>query len=482
MPTSTLRTAELSLLDQYMPRIYITLFLVFETSDPSGAVDSLKAGLKRLNRRLPNLKGRVFSTDGGRVGLRWSPTAKDVELHEVPTNGLILSGTSFTKLKTEGVPLHYFPPCLSPLLRLSNVRSDSGEPVFAANYTLLDGGLVVGLSVHHSVMDGTGVVELIRFWAACTRSDAIDAATPAPDPDEPLRRDILLRLATGHATQTRPTLFHDLLARHPEFALLSDATPAPPLPSPKGTSKLFTFDTFKLDRAKTALRALKTPLEAKWITTNSILCAAIWSCITRVRAARRGQEGFGAGAAASSKLGFAINGRTKLDRTSELSERPFLGNVTLYGLAGASVSHLERASSSSVATGERAELVVEAIGDAIKRVTPVYVAEVMELIGRAPDVEKIMPGWNSFDGPDLMLTSWMNMGLYEADFGQGIGKPRFMRVPQMEVDGFVIVLPRKRELAHAEIGRKECIEVVVAMHPEDMAALNREVLWRDLLA
>ncbi len=44
----------------------------------------------------------------------------------------------------------------------------------------------------------------------------------------------------------------------------------------------------------------------------------------------------------------------------------------------------------------------------------------------------------------------------------------------METDGFVIVLPRKRTAeGHVENG----IEVVVAMHPEDIVALKKDAVW-----
>ncbi|KAK4039999.1 trichothecene 3-O-acetyltransferase [Parachaetomium inaequale] len=476
---SSSHTVVLPPLDQYMPRIYTNLFLVFDTVDPSHAVDKLKAGLQTLNQRLPYLKGRVFATDGGRVALRWCPTDKEVELQEMPIQGTVLFGTSLKTLQDEGAPLHYFPPSLSPLARVADLRSDSGAPVFAVNHTVLDGGLVVGISVQHNVMDGTGVVELIRFWAACTQPDPTDAATPTPDPDEPLHRSPLLRLATGHITQNQhqaqpPRLsFSDLLARHPEFTLPSNSPPPATLPGaplPKGTSKIFTFATSKLEAVKATLQST-TDTKRTAETTNSVLCATIWSCITRVRAARRGQQGPGA---VHSKLGFAINGRARLDPSGQtLSTRPFLGNVNLYGLAAMSVSDLEHATTSY----ENLAAVVQAIAGAIQRVTPGHVAEVMELVEQAPDAGALMPGWSSFHSADVTVTSWANMGVYGADFGEGVGRPELMRVPEMQADGFAIVLPRKR----AE-GVAGCIEVVLVLHPEDVAALEGDAVWMGYLA
>jgi hypothetical protein len=48
----------------------------------------------------------------------------------------------------------------------------------------------------------------------------------------------------------------------------------------------------------------------------------------------------------------------------------------------------------------------------------------------------------------------------------------------METDGFVIVLPRKRKPAE---GRVESIEVVVALHPEDIGALEKHAVLNSYL-
>ncbi|KAK4247054.1 trichothecene 3-O-acetyltransferase [Corynascus novoguineensis] len=520
MASSTTRTVTLSPLDQYMPRIYTNLFLIFETPSPTLAVEKLRAGLQRLNQHLPYLRGRVFASGGGRVGLRWSPEDKDVELQYMPSKGTPLSELSFAKLKNEGAPLHYFPCSLSPLPRFIDLNSDVGAPVFAVNFARLDSGIVLGLSVQHNVMDGTGVVELVRLWAACTRFDSFDAvATAYPDPEEPLHRTVSLRLATGghgmqnprHHQSGQAALsadpFNDLLARHPEFAITPEAAVTavnPPSSSPAlhpGTSRIFTFAASKLEAVKSALnRTQLSSATSASVTTNSILCALIWSCVTRVRTARRGsgnsskrEEKPGEGSAQTSRLGFAVNGRTRLLggdyspgsepalHSRDGQRRPFLGNVNLYGLATMSVRALVQ-SASAIGDWSDLAIVIDTIGNAIKRVTPQHVAEVMDLVEQAPDTGIIMPGWNSFHRLDLTVTSWANMDLYEADFGEGVGKAEFMRVPRAESDGFALVLPRKRRVSGAGAKRaEEGIEVVLVMHAEDMATLERDAVWASFL-
>ena len=501
MTSATSHSVFLSPLDQYMPNLYSGLFLVFPAHDPAGAIDDLKAGLQIVNERLPYIKGRVFATEGnnaeGRCGLavEWSAADANIELETacaagLGAEGVVLPGMSYEKLKHQNAPLHYFPACLSPLPAWNHLKSDAGydsdTPVFAANYTLLDGGVVVGLCVHHALMDGTGIAEFIRFWADCTRCRGV-LGMPAPDPDELLHRDRLLRLATCPArdwkedeTRPRNLSLGKLLARHPEFVLLSDlmataGPPAPP-PSPMGSSRVFTFDGSKLD-------AIKTSLRPERITTNTVLCALIWSCITRARTARRA-GGLGA---LSSKLCFTINGRTRL-HGGALIDPPFLGNVVLYGLAEVAVEELEHVGLACHAfAGSGFDIALSAdcvsplvpvakkIGGVVDLVTPEYVANVVELLDQALAArDTIVPRCDSFHAADIIMTSWANMDLYQSDFGAVVGKPEFVRVPEMETDGFVIVLPRKRTAeGHVENG----IEVVVAMHPEDIVALKKDAVW-----
>jgi hypothetical protein len=89
--------------------------------------------------------------------------------------------------------------------------------------------------------------------------------------------------------------------------------------------------------------------------------------------------------------------------------------------------------------------------------TAEHVAKVMDLAEAVPDTGDIMPGWSSFHGVvDVTVTSWANMGIWgytTVILGRVCG-PRFMRVPEVEADGILIVLlsrQRQREDAAIEV-------------------------------
>jgi len=75
-------------------------------------------------------------------------------------------------------------------------------------------------------------------------------------------------------------------------------------------------------------------------------------------------------------------------------------------------------------------------------------------------------------GPISRLPHGPNLDTYAVDFGPELSAPDFVRVPYLQVDGLNIVLPRRRNLV------PENIEVVVMLREDDIAELERNVVWR----
>ena len=486
MASST--TAPLSPIDQLMPRTYTRIFLIFKVADGSGAVNRLSAGLAVLGTRLPYLRGRISMSkalaDGNRLAITWSE-ANDppLSLKEIAPPPHM---PSFADLQRTGAPLHHFVNDLAPLGVLA---PQTDAAVFAASYTPLAGGLLVCYCVHHAAMDGAGVADLARFWAESVRgaADSIFAG-----PDEPVHRLQRLHRAVAAAEIEQrppgsPPPFADLLAKHTQYRLLSAArvpdpeTPAAP-PPPTSTSRLIRFSAAKLDRLRDVLAAA-TGASRETLSLNSLLSALVWSCVTRVRRARRRRGEPNGGDTSSSRLGFAVDGRRRLG--ADFAPGRYLGNVNLYTVADADTATLEAASTLSsdqllapltetaAAAGAAASsfgVVAAAVAAAVGRITAPQIGEVLSLVEQAPDVEDVGPGWQSFHGPDLSMTSWAGQGFYEVDFGSEVGCPQFVRVPMAQFDGLVIVLPRRR-------GGDEKIETVCYLAEEDVDTLEADAVW-----
>lgn len=517
----------LSPLDQLMPTTYTRIFLVFEVADHDRAAQSLADGLQKATTLLPYITGAVFkkaSSDASssdpsdsappllnRLWLSWrtsaDPSAAAARmLREVPAPA---GFPSFAALEQTGAPLHHFGNALAPFAAgIDHSEPEREVPAFAASWAGIQGGLVLCVCVHHYVMDGTGVGLFLRLWADCTKGvSGVESALP--DPDEPLHRLRLLQEATAVGTVGTPyddIPLEDLARDHPEYKIRSlaiDATPspAPALPSalPKCSSKI-------LDQAKALLQPSTNA--AAPLTTNTLICSLIWSCITRVRATRRSRATPPAppdSTAATSKLGFAINGRPRLG--ASFAERPYLGNVNMFGLASLSAAVLLSASrarflvspssppsSPSTAAAAATSIsppilllpVLNAVSAATAAVTARRVGEALSLARRVPDADDVGQGWASYHGTDLSYTSWANLGLYEAEWGDALGGcARFVRTPYVDhYDGLCVVLPRRRRRGSGggvEGQEDERIEVAVILCAEDIDALETDeslASWR----
>jgi hypothetical protein len=409
---------------------------------------------------------------GGRLAISWSEQGPTPPFQEIgcPTDSEI---PSYALLKREGLPLHYLQPSLCPVTGwVAASFPDGNAPVLTASYTRLDGGLLLCLCVHHSVMDGTGLGKITSLWGENTKGVI---SVPLPDAEEPrhrldrLKAAISLDVSTESAPKgDRDHTFESLRSLHPEYASIP---PASGRPLPPCTSKIFTF----------AVEKLKTVAIESKTSVNNVLCAIIWSCISTVRSIRWRKENSGSNKGllhTMLKLGMAVNGRTRLGKSLEgAGGRPYTGNVNLYSVTSLGLDQLIELGQSPSPNAQwvisdTLASVVQAISASIARIDRQFISEVVTISEQAPNLQALLPGWDFFNGPDLTITSWANLDTYSVNFGPELGLPDFVRVPYAEVDGLNIVLPRRRTSI------PEIIEVVVMLRKDDMEELERNAMWR----
>jgi hypothetical protein len=224
--------------------------------------------------------------------------------------------------------------------------------VFDATYIPIEGGLVINMCVHHGVMDGRGPATLTEMWAEFTRLDgqgdistetetAMVTVTKLPDPDELLTREARLIASSGRHSEHAELSMEDFSRRFEKdhafgqdlMALLSLTAEGP-----KCASRIFSFSASKLEVFKKQL-AKSTDLEYA-ITTNSILCAVIWSAITRICLSQRSRPPTDA-----SRFSLAVDGRRRLGALIN-EPGPYLGNVVLISSVDVSLDLLENADAS----------------------------------------------------------------------------------------------------------------------------------------
>lgn len=174
-----------------------------------------------------------------------------------------------------------------------------------------------------------------------------------------------------------------------------------------------------------------------------------------------------------SRLATAVNARQRIGGAFSNSE--FLGNAVFYGLSALPAKALS--SSSHINIKELVHVCEHvAKSQSVSVINTRHIGEVVQLMERVKDPRSLFVGWDLFGSRDLTITSWADMGLYDFDFGAGVGKPDFVRLPYMEADGVAIVLPRKRN-AQAEV-----LEVVIMLRRDHMEALEKNAMWNALFS
>ncbi|KAG6993958.1 hypothetical protein G7Y79_00049g085180 [Physcia stellaris] len=297
----------LSPLDHIMPRKHTFRLFYFPTSsshDPH-------------HRHHPEIRSQLTihgsPSPRGRLVLR-GPSHPVDELFRV--KDLTASSHSYNSLRLQGFPIRAFR--FEDVLTIASERGDIygvEKPVMLAQLNFLDGGFVLGVCLHHSVLDGTACVEVMRTWANfCGGAYG--------------------EVKIGPAQVDRSSLLHPpgkpaALSRFPEFRELDPEEQKKRLTKPIPTTHLAIYHF-----PPTSLTALKSllspPSPPAWISTNDALCALLFSCLATALTPHPLDS--------SSLVPLAIN----LDARTLFPAlpHPYLGNAVLHAQFSASYAEL----------------------------------------------------------------------------------------------------------------------------------------------
>lgn len=444
-----------------MPKNYIPLLLVFRTSEPFDAVSQrLQSGLDATTEKIPWISWRVCSAGGGdqqaaHGGIRYSlspsaPQIADRGSIDEPISSLAAHAMHSTTIPEDVWPFGALPEGDSPL-------------VFGASVFRFKDNEVLGLCVcmHHSAVDAAGFTEVLRVWAQET--------TALGSTRSQFTGNRLSRVSEALASQLSEASSKgvgELFGLLPEF---SPVPPAMPSSFPSFASQMFTIPTERLDAYKEALsRQLETSP-----STNAVICALLWSFITRIRA----QHKENTPTPTSSRLVMAVNGRRRIDPNFSTPETPYLGNLILYASAEKSFDTLQRAPDSITELAEACNTITQSYGPT--KINSQHIANVFELGRQTLGSSPVFPGWDLFNHKDLTITSWADLDLYQMGWGSELGQPEFVRIPSSAADGVCIVLPRRRvdSASHSQ----NPIEVLMMLKAEHMEALKADSLWQSLV-
>ncbi|GLA84878.1 hypothetical protein AtubIFM56815_009099 [Aspergillus tubingensis] len=434
---------QLTPLDLPMPRTYIRVLFVFPTANSNPQITQpLQRGLEKLSKQVPWVAGYVFHTTPTNQKASLEIRYRSAKTPTLEDKGQITA--SYANLSSQDMPMKAIPPDVWPTLPclLGNIPSEKGDRVFAASFfRFADHGAGLCICLHHNAVDVTGFAEV---W--CGRLERLSEAL-APHLQE------ISSLSSEH-----------LLALHPEHS-----TQPPVLPDtfPPCMSKAFMIPIHWIN----VLKDLLQKYTQRRLTTNVILCALIWTSVTRVRAQRnptlRDQ---------TSRLVTAVNGRSRITGNlySVPGDQQYLGNVVLYAMASFPSANLATADEDPTRSLAK---ICDCISDSqsSSTINSRHIAETYRLVESMEDYRSLHAGWDLFGSRDFTITSWADLDLYDLDFRPLLGKPEFVRLPYIEADSIAIIL------THRRTGSDEILEVMVMLRSDDMESLEGDGMWQTLV-
>ncbi|KAH6794843.1 hydroxycinnamoyl-CoA shikimate/quinate hydroxycinnamoyl transferase [Perilla frutescens var. hirtella] len=364
----------LSSLDLLMPATYHTRTVYFFRHD--GAANFfdaavLKAALSWALVDFYPFAGRLRKDDNGRIEINCN--AEGVLFIEADCDGALDDLGDFSPRAD-----------VTFVAKVDYSNGISSFPLLLLQLTRFKcGGVSLGVTNEHHVVDGVAALHYINTWSEIARGLTTAAASP-PFMD---RRLLAAR------NPPRPQFPH------------VEHQPPPSLKAPPPTSDT-TFKTFRLtpDHVKTLKQKCNDEKRSdRSYTTYEAIAGHVWRCICMARRLPHDQE---------SKLQIAVDGRPRL--RPPLPPR-FFGNGIFYTTPVGLCGELE-AEPLGFAAGK--------IHDALTRMDDEYLRSSLDYLEvRLPEIHAIARSEETVKCPNLEIVSWIRLPFYDADFGWG--KPVF---------------------------------------------------------
>ncbi|KAM5358303.1 hypothetical protein ACJZ2D_015402 [Fusarium nematophilum] len=408
---------KLTPLDMNMPRVYgarwILCFPLPPGTSTAQVYENLKEGLARTIRSIPWIAGKVGPEEGqdpkrNRIQVVDSPMGLKFPCRDL--TGIL---PPYPELKKEGFPLSKL--STAQVGPIGALPQGAEQQVLAVQANFMEGGLLLTVGVHHSVCDTLALYFIVHAWSRNTAIASGASSKPFTVYDAQSNdRSPLMEGMPGANLVDFPEY-----TRRPSADVSAEQMP-------QVAARIFRFSLESLAKLKAAAAAF---------STNDALSAFIWQRITlaRTRSGVFADPSPGGGEEASA-LGYAVNIRS---RTSPPLPLSYLGNASIAYLT-------QRLAISTLASDTalpRAAIAIRKSMDAAD--SPNRVPLTIGLLSQLDPMD-LKFTYNASLGPDVFITSWAGLKVYESDWGV-LGMVDSIRIPGEGEDGIAIVLPRLRD-------------------------------------
>ncbi|OEL16190.1 Shikimate O-hydroxycinnamoyltransferase [Dichanthelium oligosanthes] len=317
--------------------------------------------------------------------------------------------------------LNEFVPCdeMRRLLVPATPAPNPPCPLLFAQVTYLRcGGVVLGLALHHSVVDARSAAHFVETWASISRGGGAGDDAPLP----PCFDHRLLSARPGPA---RAVLYD-----HPEYK------PEPAVPAVHAVAAGSAYASAIITLTKAQVTALKS--RCAGASTFRAVVALVWQCACRARSLPPD---------ADTRLYSMIDMRARL---APPLPPGYFGNAVIRTSVLATVGEVV---ANPVGYAARRALAATSQGDDYAR----------SLVDYLEGVDAMNLPRSGISRAHLRAISWMGMSLHDSDFGWGA--PVFMGPALMYYSGFVYVMQAP--------GKDGAVALALSLEPESMPEFRK---------
>ncbi|KAI1093093.1 transferase family-domain-containing protein [Rostrohypoxylon terebratum] len=449
----------LSPLDKLMPRGYVRQMLCFPSTHAQ-LVHVLKSGLAGLIADVPDLlAGIVTSQDRKHVSLGESYQNLEDIYSEQDFSGVI----DYALIKQQHFPPSAFtvpgiiPPDTQPPF-------PNPAPVFRARLSLVKGGFILCVAVHHCTTDITGFGVLLKIWASHCRTGASSTIGFSPTW---LDHEALFKRSGALSTQTTSSIPDLLHIKSPdELAKLASLMPQ----SHDLTTGIFFFSQKSLQTLKHAVNQYIASRDTgAWVSSSDILTALLWSAV--VSAELDSSDDI----KGNHTIGFPVNFRSRFNppllpdyvgaaflMTAATTLRRDLISLSSHIDSTSGAEPPDPASVSTLAG------IASGIRASIHRIDEEGVRNVLLYLDAVSDNHPPITLGPRHDG--VSIVSWADQDIYGLDWGDIVGICDAVRLPKLMYKRYPIVLPRIPANTDSD---EEGLEVIsVAVMAEELSKID----------
>ncbi|PON36433.1 Transferase [Parasponia andersonii] len=395
----------ISNLDMLMSRMHTPSIYFYRPATASGAADFfcptiLKEALSRLR-----------CCEDGRVEINCN--AKGVLFVEAETHSVVEDLGDFaptSELRS-----------LIPAVDYS--RGMSSFPLLVLQVTHFKCGAVsIGVGMQHYVADGFSGLHFVNTWSDMARG--LDIKIP-PSIDRTILR-----------ARNPPQPVFDHIEYKP-YPTMKVSTPQ------SGTDNT-AVGIYRL--TKEQLNTLKSQFTEDGNIVNyssfEMLSGHVWRCTCKARRLCDDQE---------TKLYIAVDGRSRLQPSLPPG---YFGNVIFTGTPVATAGDLQSKPTWSAASR---------IHNTLVQMDNDYLRSALDYLELQPNLSALTRGAHTYRCPNLAISSWARLPIYEADFGWG--KPAFMGPGGILFEGLTYLLPSPLN--------DGSLSVAISLQPEHLKAFEK---------